>query len=133
MAYMYAVFQMLEASQGTQCPTMKSRTTAYSGAIDDRGGEDFEFASTHEVVNMERLFSDLSLLCVEHNGNLGRETLALNAQRNQRHTPETFGGIRVDTGANRTSIISCKQYDANCDALGVLEESSRDEEDLCTE
>lgn len=34
--------------------------------------------------------------------------------------PQLFEGIIIDTGANRSSIMSQTQYDSYCDTFGVL-------------
>lgn len=35
-----------------------------------------------------------------------------------KHSGHTFYGLRIDTRANRTSIMSCKQYDSYCRSFG---------------
>lgn len=31
-----------------------------------------------------------------------------------------FNGVRIDTGANRASVISTAQYKAHCDTFGIF-------------
>lgn len=56
-------------------------------ANEDRGGVDFAFVAEHEAVNPGMRLSDLDFLYGEQKCNPGRESLALDAQRNQRNAP----------------------------------------------